>query len=136
MTGRDIALYAARVAEDKKGTDVVLYDVRGMTDVTDYFVLATAHSRSQVRAIIETIRRDLKSAGVHRVGHEGDAGGQWVLLDFADCVIHVFSPQLREYYSLESLWGDAPKIDWHKFPEVVLPTLVKEAVTAGGSDDE
>lgn len=136
MKGRDIALYAARVAEEKKGTEVVLYDVRGLTDVTDYFVLATAHSRSQVRAIIETIRRELKNV-VQRVGHEGDAGGQWVLLDYSDCVIHVFSPQLREYYSLESLWGDAPKIDWNKEPEVVLPTVrEKVAVAAGSSDDE
>jgi ribosome-associated protein len=133
MKGRDIALYAARVAEDKKSTDVIIYDVRGLTDITDYFVLATAHSRSQIRAVIETIRRELKAAGVKRVGMEGDASGQWVLIDFADCVIHVFSPQLREYYSLESLWGDAPTVDWKKEPAVVLDIPAHAATV---SDDE
>jgi ribosome-associated protein len=135
MKGRDIALYAARVAEDKKSTDIVIYDVRGLTDITDYFVLATAHSRSQIRAVIETIRRELKAAGVKRVGMEGDSSGQWVLIDFADCVIHVFSPQLREYYSLESLWGDAPKVDWKKEPPVELK-IPARATAATSVDDE
>lgn len=135
MKGRDIALYAARAAEDKKSTDVIIYDVRGLTDITDYFVLATAHSRSQIRAVIETIRRELKAAGVKRVGMEGDSSGQWVLIDFADCVIHVFSPQLREYYSLESLWGDAPQVDWKKEPEVVL-NIPARATAVASADDE
>jgi ribosome-associated protein len=132
MEGRKIALYAARVAEEKRGGDIVIYDVRGLTDVTNYFVVVTAHSRSQIRAIIETIRRGLKADGERSLGQEGDAGGEWVLLDYSDCVIHVFSPNLRAYYSLESLWGDAPKVDWLSEPEVVLSG--PRAVGATGTD--
>jgi ribosome-associated protein len=112
MDGRDIALFAARVADEKKGEDIIVYDLRGLTDLTDYFVIATAHSKAQVRAIVETISRELKSAGTTKLGQEGSDNGQWILLDYADCVIHIFSPELREYYGLESLWGDAPKVEW------------------------
>jgi ribosome-associated protein len=114
IIGRDIALFSARMADDKKAEDIVVYDLRGLTDVTDYLVLATAHSRSQVRAIVESIKRELKLFDVRKVGQEGNEGGSWVLIDYADCVVHVFSPELREYYSLESLWGDAPQLDWKR----------------------
>jgi ribosome-associated protein len=131
MKGRDIALFAARTADDKKGTDIVIYDLHGLTDITDYFVIVTAHSKAQIRAITESIRRDLKSVGVHKFGQEGNETGQWVLLDYSDCVIHVFSPQLREYYGLESMWGDAPKLDWAKEPPVELPRRVLATGTDG-----
>jgi len=112
MDGRDIALFAARVADEKRGEDIIIYDLRGLTDLTDYFVIATAHSKAQVRAIIETISKELKQAGTTKLGQEGSDNGQWILLDYSDCVIHIFSPELREYYGLESLWGDAPKVEW------------------------
>lgn len=124
ITGRNIALFAARTGDDKKATDIVVYDLRGMTDVTDYFVIMTASSRSQIRAITESIRRELKSCGVTKLGQEGTEGGQWVLMDYSDCVIHVFSPELREYYGLESLWGDAPRLEW---AEEAAPALQRLA---------
>ncbi|MGD0089992.1 MAG: ribosome silencing factor [Planctomycetota bacterium] len=112
MDGREIALYAARTADEKKGTDIVIYDLRGLSDVADFFVISTAQSKAQSRAVCDTISRELKTRGVHKMGLEGSSGGQWVLLDYGACVIHVFSPALREYYALESLWGDAPKVEW------------------------
>jgi ribosome-associated protein len=121
MDGRDIALFAARMADEKRAEDILVYDLRGLTDLTDYFVIATAHSKAQLRAIIETISRELKAGGTTKLGQEGSDNGQWILLDYADCVIHIFSPQLREYYGLESLWGDAPKVEW-RAEEAVRPT--------------
>ena len=112
MNGRDIALYSAQAADEKKATDIVVYDLHGITDITDYFVIITAQSKAQAHAIVETISRALKAQGVQRMGREGEENGQWVLLDYCDCVVHVFSPALRDYYALESLWGDAPKLDW------------------------
>lgn len=112
MEGREIAVFAARTADEKKGTDIVIYDLHGLSDVADYFVIATAQSKAQSRAICDSISRELKAGGVHKLGQEGNTGGQWVLLDYGACVIHVFSVALREYYALESLWGDAPKLDW------------------------
>ena len=115
MPGRDIAIFAAQTAEDKKGDTIIVYDLRGLTDLTDYFVIVTAHSKAQIRAIVETISHDLKKQhNVNKYGQEGNENGQWILLDYSDCVIHIFSPQLRDYYGLESLWGDAPRVNWAK----------------------
>jgi len=111
MIGRDIALLAARIADEKKGTDIVCYNLKGLSDITDYLVIVTAHSKAQIRAIVESIHKELKTLGVRKLGREGSETGQWILLDYADCVVHVFSPQLREYYGLESVWGDAPKLE-------------------------
>jgi ribosome-associated protein len=131
MEGRKIAAFAARMADEKKGTDIIIYDLRGLTDITDYFVVTTAHSKSQIRAILESIARELKMVGVRKLGQEGNEGGQWVLLDYGDCVIHIFTPALREYYGLESLWGDAPKVDWRQEPVLAMPALAKPTGTEG-----
>jgi ribosome-associated protein len=112
MDGRDIAVFAARAADDKKGTDIVIYDLHGLTDIADYFVIVTALSRAQTLAISESIHKGLKERGVIKIGQEGNEAGRWILMDYADCVIHLFAPQLRDYYRLEALWGDAPKIEW------------------------
>ena len=113
MDGLALALFAARSADDKKGEDVVIYDLRGLSDVADYFVVATAQSRMQARAIVGAIEKGLKDQGVFKFGQDGSSvTNQWILLDYADCVIHVFSQPMREFYSLESLWGDAPKVEW------------------------
>ena len=113
MTGHDLALFAARTADAKKGSEIVIYDLHGISDVTDYFVLVTADSKLQARAIIGSIEKDLKDRGVRKLGQEGSPQSQWMLLDYSDVVIHVFSPELREYYSLETLWGDAPTVEWN-----------------------
>lgn len=120
MNGREIAVFAAQTADEKKGTDIVVYDLHGLTDITDYFVLVTAHSKAQIRAIAETIAQELKHRGLRRIGQEGNEMGQWLLLDYSDCVIHIFSSELREFYGLESLWGDAPKLDWRAEPVLAV----------------
>ncbi len=114
MTGQQIALTAARIAEEKKAQDIVVYDLRGISDVADFFVVATALSKIQIGAISGEIERSLKAQNVFALGVEGSSGSQWVLLDYADTVVHLFSEELRAYYNLESLWGDAPKVEWHK----------------------
>lgn len=112
LAGREIAILAAQIADEKKGDKIIVYDLRGLTDLTDYFVIVTAHSKAQIRAIVESISKDLKLRGTTKFGQEGNENGQWILLDYSDCVIHIFSPQLREYYGLESMWGDAPRVNW------------------------
>lgn len=112
MNGREIAQRAARIADEKKGADIVIYDLRGLSDVTDYFVIITVQSRLQARAVLAAIEEEMKAHRVLPLGVEGRAGSQWILLDYADAVVHVFSPELRAYYALESLWGDAPKVPW------------------------
>lgn len=113
MDGREIAQTAARLADDKKGLDIVIYDLRGLSDVTDYFVIVTAQSKLQSRAVVGAVEKGLRDLGVRKMSLEGNADSRWVLLDFGPVVVHVFSAELREYYSLESLWGDAPKLEWN-----------------------
>ena len=106
------ALIAARAADDKKATDIIVQNVKEDLLITDYFVIATGANNRQVDAISEAIEEALrKEAGVKPIGREGMDEQTWILLDYGDIVVHVFQPELREYYRLESLWSDAPLID-------------------------
>jgi ribosome-associated protein len=110
------ALEMAEVAESKRAEDVVILDLRTLTLVTDYFVICTATNRVQVRAIIESAA-DALAGGPTRGVREGDEGGQWVLLDYGDVVLHVFSPEARAFYRLERLWSDAPDVERSMRPD-------------------
>ena len=102
---------AARAASDKKAFDLVGLDVVGLTSYTESFLLCSAASDRQVAAVVDEITRRLKQEGVQPLHTEGAARSDWVLLDFDDLVVHVFTESLRAYYALDSLWGDAPRID-------------------------
>lgn len=105
------AVTAARAASDKKATDIMVIEVSGVLVVTDYFVLATGNTPIQVRAIADEIEERLREeCGLKPIGREGVAEGRWLLLDFADLVVHVFQPEERDFYRLEKLWGDAPRV--------------------------
>ncbi|MGH9102840.1 MAG: ribosome silencing factor [Acidimicrobiales bacterium] len=104
---------AARAAEDKKAEDVLVLEVGPVLVITDAFVLATGTSARHVRTIAEAVEEAVKAAGgsgPQRIEGLGDA--RWVLLDFGDFVVHVFDRETRSYYSLERLWGDAPRLEW------------------------
>ena len=109
---RDIALMAAEAALEKKAEDVVVLDVAETLVITGYFVVATGASDRQVKAIAEEVERVLREhASLKPIGREGEREAKWVLLDFADVVVHVFQPDEREFYRLERLWSDAPRIE-------------------------
>jgi ribosome-associated protein len=123
---REIALLAAEAAEEKKATDVVVLDVAETLVITSYFVVATGTSDRQVRSIAEQVEDTLReTAGIKPIGREGEREGKWVLLDFADVVVHVFQPEERDFYRLEKLWSDAPRLD--------VPTHASEAPAPAGS---
>ncbi|MCL2826400.1 MAG: ribosome silencing factor [Eggerthellaceae bacterium] len=112
LTSRDRALIAARAADEKKATDIMVQEVRDLISVTDYFVIATAANSRQVASIIDEVEeKEREIAGVKPTHREGTADGLWALLDYGDFVVHVFQPETREYYRLEALWNDAPVID-------------------------
>ncbi len=100
---------ATELALERKAQDVVALDLRGISSATDFFVLATGTSDVQVKAIAEHIREELGKEGSRPNHVEGLGGGRWVLLDYIDFVVHVFHPQTRLFYQLETLWGDAPR---------------------------
>ncbi len=106
------ACLAAKTAVDNKGQDVLVLDLRGITPIFDFFVIATGASRRQVHTIVEEIDATLREVGDVRMGVEGYDVSKWVVQDYGDVMIHVFDPDTREYYKLEELWADAKKIDW------------------------
>ena len=115
VNSRECALIAARAADSKKASDIMVQEVKELISVTDYFVIATASNRLQVDAIIDEIEeQERKQAGVKPLHREGTTDGLWALLDYGNFVVHVFQPETREYYRLEALWNDAPVIDLAK----------------------
>ena len=110
IDSRQVALAAARAASSKQATDIVILDVRELIVITDYFVIAGGETERQVRTIVETVEKALRELGVRPTRREGQTEGRWVLLDYVDVVIHMFAPEEREYYDLERLWRDAPRV--------------------------
>ena len=109
-TPATVAQLIASLCVANKANDVVLLDLAGVTDMTDFFVIASGTSDTHVRSTAEHVIETMRHAG-HRVAHvEGLQQGRWVLLDFVDVVVHVFHPALRSFYQLERLWSDATAI--------------------------
>lgn len=110
MEIRDYALLAADAALDKKAADVMILDIGPVLVITDYFVIATGASDTQVKAIADEVEARVENAGLKVRGREGMEERKWVLLDFGDLVVHVFQPEMREFYRLEKLWGDVERV--------------------------
>jgi ribosome-associated protein len=106
----ETATLAAEAAAEKLATDVVVIDVSDRLVITDCFVLASAPNDRQVRSIVDEIEKRLREHGIKPVRREGEREGRWVLLDFAEVVVHVQHAEERTYYSLERLWKDCPLI--------------------------
>ena len=101
---------AVEAMEDLKAREMVVLDLRGLNDATDYFIIASGTSDAHVRGIADTVMERLHRGG-HRTHHiEGLTTGRWVLLDYVDFVVHLFHPETRAFYQLERLWGDAPEL--------------------------
>ena len=94
--------------DDVKAKDIVRLDVRAMTAVTDYMVVASGTSNRHVKALVDNVAEKAKAAGHRPIGIEGEDGGEWVLLDLQDALVHVMLPKVREFYNLEKLWSISP----------------------------
>lgn len=107
----DLARGLAEAARDKRAEGIVILDLRGLTSMADYFVVATVTADVHARAVAEGVREWARENLGERPWHvEGDEGGRtWVLLDYVDVVVHLMQPDVRNYYALERLWGDAPR---------------------------
>ncbi|MGE5682253.1 MAG: ribosome silencing factor [Bacillota bacterium] len=95
---------------NKKGSDVKILDLRKLTSIADYFVICSADSDTQVKAIADEVDKELSKAGIKCYHKEGLTALNWVLLDYFDVIVHIFKKEARSYYNLEKLWGDAPSI--------------------------
>jgi ribosome-associated protein len=117
---RELAVAAIDAALDKKALMPVLIDVSGMASYTDFIGIVSGRSDRQVDAIADNVSQLMKSRGRRVLGQEGGGSGRWTLLDFGEIVIHVFYHPIREFYDLESLWIDAPRIKLQIPPEAIL----------------
>ncbi len=119
----DSKLFAEKIADlifNKKGYNVRIIDLRSLTTFSDFFVICSADSDTQVKAIADEIDKSLRDEGIKCWHKEGYMALSWVLLDYVDVVVHVFKKEAREFYNIEKLWGDAPSI------EIVDPELRKK----------
>jgi ribosome-associated protein len=123
-----LVVAAARAAGDKKATDIIALEVGPLLVVTDYFLIATGGTDRQVGAIASAVEDALRDQGVKPIGREGERELKWVLLDYGDFVVHVFQPAEREFYRLEKLWSDAPRM--------ALPADLEGPAIAVGTADE
>src|SRR5919201_1186132 len=99
----------AAIAADKKARDVRVIDLRGIVSYTDFFVICSGNTERKTKAIHDAIHESLKHGdGLRPRRAEGEREARWILLDYLDCVVHIFTPEARDYYRLEQLWGEAP----------------------------
>jgi ribosome-associated protein len=110
-SGRELAIAIARAAEDRKGADILILHVAGVSYLADYFVLVTGFSRAQVRAISNRVQEQAELECQRVPRHvEGISESTWILQDFGDVIVHIMLPNEREYYNLEAFWGHAERI--------------------------
>lgn len=108
---KEMARIACEALADKKGENIQVIDISGVSVLADYFIIANGTNDSQVRALVDSVEEKLEKAGYHVKQREGYGLGSWVLLDFADIIVHVFDKENRLFYDLERIWSDGKKID-------------------------
>jgi ribosome-associated protein len=109
VTAADLAHAIAGFAEEKKAADIVELDLRGVLGYTDYFVVCSGNTERQTKAIHDGIHQGMKGDGLLPRRVEGLGEARWILMDYLDVIVHVFTPDARDYYRLEQLWGEAPR---------------------------
>ena len=112
LDSKEIAILCARIADAKKAEDILIFGVRKLTSITDFFVICNGFNERQLQSIASEIESQLHSHGIHGIGIEGYTDGRWILMDYGDVVVHLFEKEMRHFYDLELLWGDAPKLLW------------------------
>jgi ribosome-associated protein len=113
-SAHDRAALCARIGEENKAKNVLILDMRGITPLYDFFVLLTGSSRRQIHTIAEETDAAMRAVGDERLSIQGYQASRWVVQDYGDVVVHVFDAEAREYYNLEDLWADAPRVDWKR----------------------
>ncbi|MEM8783218.1 MAG: ribosome silencing factor [Planctomycetota bacterium] len=111
---KGFAVACARLMADFNCEEVVIFDVRGLSEVTDYVVIGTGTSDRQMRSVAEDLEDIGKEHDFQRYGAEDDEAATWIAADFVEVVAHLFEPATRAHYDLEMMWGDAPRVSWHR----------------------
>lgn len=126
LTGKKKAILAARCLDGKKASDIVVLEVTALSSIADYFVIATADSKRQIKTCADYIDETLAQKGIRSHHLEGMANLEWVLMDYGDIIVHIFDKDSRLYYGLERLWGDAPNIEFKARSRTTLKRQVRK----------
>ncbi len=102
----------AKTADNKKAQNIIILDISKLTSITRYFVICTGINERQLYTIADEIEKELKTLSIKKYGIEGYQEAKWILIDYGDVIVHLFDKEMRSYYDLELLWGDAPKVKW------------------------
>ncbi len=111
METLDKAILCLEIIKERKAVEPVLLEVEELTSITDYFLIASGNSTRQVQAIARHLTKRMREAGFRAYGKEGEQEGHWILIDYGDVVIHLFYQPIREFYDLEGLWVEAPRVE-------------------------
>lgn len=114
MNSLDKAILCAKIIQERKAVDPILLDVGRLTSIADFFIISSGNSSRQVQAITQHIQQRMREEGFRPYGLEGEQEGQWVLMDYGDVVIHIFYQPVREFYDLEGLWNEAPRVELYE----------------------
>ena len=118
VRGHNLAIAIAQIIEETRGKDIRILDLRSVTEVFDYFVIATGSSRRQMHAVSDEIERVVKAEwGDEKRGIEGYDESRWIVLDYGDVIVQLFDADSRQYWDLEHLWGDAKRVDFPRANE-------------------
>ena len=112
IDSKEIAVECAKIADKKKARNIIILDISKLTPVTEYFVICTGINERQLYTIADEIEKELKKLSIKKFGIEGYREAKWILIDYGDVIVHLFNKEMRSYYDLELLWGDAPEVKW------------------------
>ena len=107
-----MAITCAKIADEKKAQGIIVLDISKLTFIAEYFVICTGINERQLQTIADETKAKLKKCSIQNIGIEGYNEAKWILMDYGDVIVHLFSKEMRSFYELELLWGDAPKITW------------------------
>jgi ribosome-associated protein len=107
-----VAITCARIADKKKAQDIVVLDISKLTFIAEYFVICTGINERQLHSIADEIKEKMQKLSIQKIGIEGYNEAMWILMDYGDVIVHLFGKEMRSFYDLELLWGDAPRVPW------------------------
>jgi ribosome-associated protein len=111
---QQLAIASARVMDDAKCEDIIIFDVRGVSTICDYLLIGTGTSDRQMRAVADHVEEMAEARGEKVFWVDGRKDGEWIVIDYVDVMIHLFESEKRAFYDLESMWGDCPRVEWAK----------------------
>ena len=115
MESKELMLKAVTILDGKKARNIKVLNISPLTTIADYFVVCSGGSTTQIKALSDALEEELEKVSVHFIGKEGFNSANWILMDYGSVVIHIFSEEMRSFYSLDRLWSDAEKIDYKDF---------------------